>query len=104
MKTATFDENLAIKVEDAVCAEFGFNKWDVVGFPDAYPKKVVVFVLFRFLGFEDRKIGKAYQMTYLYVPTVVAHIGSQYECDSDFRFKIYCVLKSIGYGKIMDVG
>lgn len=97
MKTITFDENKAKEIEQIVCGVFGFYPLDIVRIKDTFSKKVVVFLLFKYFGFDKRNIGRAYQMTYLYVPTVVAEMESMYDRECEFEFKIDCVLKKMGY-------
>jgi hypothetical protein len=96
-KTITFDKEKAVELEQAVCSVFGCEVSDLLGYPDTIFKKVVVYVLHRFLDYDSRSIGRAYQMTYLYVPTVVDEMEFQMLVVGGFRDKIVEVCKKIGY-------
>jgi hypothetical protein len=96
-KTTTFDKEKATEIEAAICDAFGCSVSDLIGYHDTTFKKVVVYVLHRFLDYDARSIGRAYQMTYLYVPAVVDEIEFQMLVVSGFRGKIIEVLKNIGY-------
>lgn len=95
--TITFNEDKAKLVDAAVMFEFGAKYSDICGIADTMEKKVVVFILNKLLGFDKRNIGRAYQMTYLYVPTVVEQIEYQYIVDVSLREKVINVCKRIGY-------
>jgi hypothetical protein len=69
----------------------------MLGYHDTVFKKVIVYALYRFYNFDARAVGKAYQMTYLYVPTVVDEMEFQMLVVSGFRDKIVQVLKLVGY-------
>lgn len=95
MKATTFDTEKANRIENAVCSEFGFSVSEVVSFRDAIAKKVVVFLLVKYLGLDKRMVGKMYQMSYLYVPTVVAEMEQMEKVVLGFENKINGVLKLI---------
>lgn len=97
MKSTTFDLEKAKLIEDAVCAEFGCSIYDVVCFKNTFFKKVVVFLLTKIHGYNRRNIGLKYQITYLYVPTVVEHLEWQFENVIAFRLSIENVYKKLGY-------
>jgi hypothetical protein len=97
MNTIAFDKNKCVEVENAVISEFDCKHHDIFGFPDTFPKKVVVFLLSKFYDFDKRNLGTAYQMTYLYVPTVVEELEFRLLTDWHFRAKIAIVLKILNY-------
>lgn len=101
-KTTTFNQEKANEVENAVCEYFGCNTSDIATYSDTLFKKVVVYVLYRFFDYHQRSIGAAYQMTYLYVPTVADEIEFQMLVVKGFREKIVGILKSVGYEARMD--
>lgn len=94
MKTL-FDNQTATEVENAVTIYFGCKRSDTIQFHDTDEKKVVVFILFHFFGYDWHMIGKAYQMTYLYVPTVAEMLAYRYKCDADFKRRIDEVLQTV---------
>jgi hypothetical protein len=102
MNASTFDTEKAKLVETAVCSEFGTTLSEIVSFKDSLAKKVVVFVLFKILGYDKRILGHKYQMTYLYVPTVVLEMESMMKMVPGFELKINSVLKSVEYEKNLD--
>ena len=102
MNTITFDTEKAKQVETAVCSEFGNSVSEIVGFGDTVFKKVVVFVLHKHLGYDKRMIGHKYQMTYLFVPTVVDEVGRMIKMVSGFESKINAVLKRIENEKTLE--
>jgi len=97
MKPTTFDTEKAEIVEQAVCSEFGFSISEIVSFRDAIAKKVVVFLLVKYLEYDKRMIGKKYQISYMYVPTVVLEMEQMQKVVLGFESKINAVLKTIGY-------
>jgi len=97
MNTITFDKNKCAEVESAVMREFDCKYHDLVGYTDTFTKKVVVFLLSKFYDFDKRNLGVAYQMTYLYVPTVVEQLEFQMFTDVNFRRSVCLILKELGY-------
>ena len=95
--TTTFNDDNAKAVENAVMLEFGAKYSELISITDTTSKKVVVFILNRLFGYDKRIIGRIYQMTYLYVPTVVEQVEYQYLVDISFREKIINICKIIGY-------
>jgi hypothetical protein len=61
-------------------------------------KKVVVFVTEH--GFNKRNIGLKYQITYLYVPTVVSEI--EYQIKNIADYSIQRIKEQLSYEKVMD--
>lgn len=102
MKTTTFDTEKANRIENAVCSEFGFSISDIVSFRDAMAKKVVVFLLVKYLGLDKRMVGKMYQMSYLYVPTVVAEMEQMEKVVAVFKVKIVLIINQLKNEKILD--
>lgn len=102
MNTITFDPEKAKRVESAVCSEFGTTLSEVVSFRDSLAKKVVVFVLTKKYGYDKRVLGYKYQMTYLYVPTVISELEFMIKMVPAFELKINAVLKRIEDEKILE--
>lgn len=59
---------------------------------------MVVFLLVKVYGYNKRNLGIKYQMSYLYVPTVVEHLEWQYRTVGAFEISIGNVCKKLGYG------
>ncbi len=97
MKTATFDLIKAKAIELAVCKEFECSISDLVNVKDTFQKKVAVYILMQ-QGFNHRLIGHKYQMTYLYIPTVVAETEYMMQVVPAFKEKINSILNEINYG------
>lgn len=97
MKTITFDIEKVINLENAVCEVFDCRVSEIVSLKDTLVKKVVVFVLSKLFEYDKRVIGHHYQMTYLYVPTVVSEVENMIKKVPDFESKINQV-----YEKILD--
>jgi len=95
MNTISFDTEKAKLVEMAVCSEFGTTLSEIVRFRDSLAKKVVVFILSTQFGYDKRILGHKYQMTYLYVPTVIEETKRMMVVVPAFGEKINAVLKSI---------
>lgn len=95
--TTAFDKEKCAAVEQSVMKVLNCNLHEIVNYPDTFSKKVVVFVLSKFYDFDKRNVGRAYQMTYLYVPTVVDELEFRLLSDWDFRNKINCILKELNY-------
>ena len=102
MKTTTFDTEKANSIEQAVCSEFGFSISDIVSFRDAMAKKVVVFLLVKYLGLDKRMVGKMYQMSYLYVPTVIAEMEQMEKVVAVCKVKIVLIINQLKNEKILD--
>lgn len=97
MKTTTFDLEKAINVENAVCEVFDCRISEIVSLRDTLVKKVVVFVLSKYFDVDKRVVGHKYQITYLYVPTVLGEVENMIKNVPDFEIKINQV-----YEKILD--
>ena len=102
MNTITFDTEKAKRVESLVCCEFGCAVSEIVSFRDSIFKKVVVFLLSKHCGYDKRMIGYKYQITYLYVPTVVSELETMMKSIPLFETKINSILKQIDNEKILD--
>lgn len=102
MNTITFDTEKAKHVESLVCGEFGCAISEIVSFKDSIFKKVVVFLLSKHYGYDKRMIGHKYQMTYLFVPTVVSELETMMKRIPLFETKINTILKQIDNEKILD--
>jgi hypothetical protein len=103
MNTTTFDTEKAKRVESVVCSEFGTTLSEIVSFRDSLVKKVVVFVLLKQYGYDKRILGHKYQMTYLYVPTVIFEIERMLIVVPGFELKMNAVLKRIEDEKVLDI-
>jgi hypothetical protein len=103
MNTTAFDTEKAKCVESAVCSEFGTTLSEIVSFRDSLAKKVVVFVLTKRFGYDKRILGHKYQMTYLYVPTVIFEINRMMQVVPGLELKINKVLKIIENEKDLDL-
>jgi len=97
MKTSTFDLIKMQAIDLAVCKEFECRICDLVSVKDTFQKKVVVFILMHY-GFDKRIIGQRYQISYLYVPTVVAETEYMMKVVPGFKEKINRILKTLDYG------
>jgi len=95
--TTAFDKEKCAAVETAVMKVLDCNIHEIVNFPDTFSKKVVVFVLSKFYDFDKYNLARAYQITYLYVPTVVEQMEFQLLTDWHFREKVSLILKDLGY-------
>ena len=100
--TTAFDKQKCAAVEQAVMQVLDCNLHEIVNFPDTFSKKVVVFVLSKFYDFDKRNIGQAYQMTYLYVPTVVDEMEFRLLTDWKFREQISLILNKLNYAAKVD--
>jgi hypothetical protein len=96
MKTTAFDLMKMQAIELAVCKEFECRICDLVNVTDTFQKKVAVYILMH-QGFDKRIIGHKYQMTYLYVPTVVAETETMMNRIPVFKDKINRILNTIDY-------
>lgn len=95
MDRATFCVKQANEVERAVMAVFGCEMKDIIQYKDTDMKKVVVFILYKHFEYDWHYIGRYYQMTYLYVPTVAELLAVQYKNNADFSAKIDNVLQKV---------
>lgn len=102
MKTITFDINMAEALEAAVCDVFACSVYEIVGMRYTLSKKVVVFILNDLFGYNHRIIGRKYQLSHLYVPTIVNQIAYQFKVDLGFKAKVNEVKKRIGYEGVLD--
>jgi hypothetical protein len=102
MKSITFDTEKANRIENAVCSEFGFSISEIVSYRDAMAKKVVVFLLVKYFGWDKRMIGRKYQMSYLYVPTVVLEMEQMEKVVAVFKVKICLILNQFNNEEILD--
>lgn len=102
MKTITFNTENAQAIELAVCKEFDCIVGDLVNVTDTFQKKVVVYLLSTVYGYDARMIGHKYQMTYLYVPTVVEETKRMMQIIPAFKEKINSIIKSLHYEKVLD--
>lgn len=95
MKTIAFNIENATVVENAVCEVFDCRVSEIVSLKDTLVKKVVVFVLVKYFEIDKRVVGHQYQMTYLFVPTVVAELENIIKNAVDFQIKINKVYERI---------
>jgi hypothetical protein len=104
MKTITFDNEKSAAIESAVCNEMNCSIYSLNGGDNTMSKKVVVFLSSKLLDYNRRLIARKYQITYLYVPTVVEDMQWKYKVDLVFRNTINNILKKTGYAEILDIG
>ena len=102
MQTTAFNLEKAKIIEDAVCVEFGCSIYEIICFKNTFFKKVVVFLLSKVHEYNKRNIGHKYQITYLYVPTVVEELEWQFKNVEAFQVSINNVCKKIGYEQNLD--
>lgn len=95
MNATAFDIGNSKRVEVLVCEGFGCNVADIIGFKNTFFKKAVVFLLVKKFGYNKRNIGLYYQITYLYVPTVVAELEWQYDNVLGFKYAVDIILKKL---------
>ncbi|MHC0441588.1 hypothetical protein [Flavobacterium sp. 3-210] len=95
MKTITFDNEKAKAVEKAVSEVFDCRVSEIVSLKDTLVKKVVVFILFKTENYCARVLGVNYQISYLYVPTVVAEMENMKKVVPGFELKINNVYERI---------
>lgn len=99
MNTTAFNRDYASEVENSVMLYFRVKLGTIVGNYDSVEKKVVVFILKKYLEFNQRQLARAYSINYLYVPTIVDQIEYQIKVDVLFKEKINKILESIIYEK-----
>jgi hypothetical protein len=97
MNATTFNIEKAKIIENAVFEEFGCSVRDIICYKDTFFKKVVVFLLVKIHDYNSRNVGMNYQMSYLYVPTVVAEIERDLNEIEVLRIAIEKVYKKLGY-------
>lgn len=93
MKTITFDSEKASAVENAVSEVFDCRVSEIVSMRDTLVKKVVVFILYKTENFNSYVLAAKYQISYLYVPTVVSELEYMKKVVPGFEIKIQSVLK-----------
>ncbi|WP_268846434.1 hypothetical protein [Flavobacterium aestivum] len=95
MKTITFDTVHAEKLELAISLEFGCRVSEIVSLRDSLVKKVVVFILSKTKKYDARVLGANYQISYLYVPTVITEMEYLIKTVPGFEIKIENVYQLI---------
>ena len=100
METITFDTALAAVLEAEICKVLNCSVGDIVGMRYTLSKKVIVFILSDHYKYTNRIIGRKYQLSHLFVPTVVREMKYQYQVDLVLRSKIESIKKSISYEKM----
>lgn len=97
MKTITFDNDKATAVEIAVSEVFECRRSEILGMKDTLVKKVVVYILFKTENYNSRILAANYQISHLYVPTVINELEYMKKVVPGFELKIKNV-----YEKILD--
>ena len=97
MKTITFDNEKATTVEIAVSEVFECRRSEILGMKDTLVKKVVVYILFKTENYNSRILSANYQISHLYVPTVINELEYMKKVVPGFEMKIKNV-----YEKILD--
>lgn len=95
MKTIAFDAEYANKLELVISSEFGCNRSEIVSLRDSFVKKVTVFILFKTKNYDTRILGANYQISWLYVPTVIKEIEYMLKVVPGFEIKIKNVYQLI---------
>lgn len=96
MGTITFDTEYAMRIELAISSEFGCKRSEIVSLRDSFVKKVAVFVLSKTKDYDTRVLGANYQISWLYVPTVIKEIEYMIKVVPGFEIKIKNVYQIIG--------
>ena len=96
METIIFDTEYAKKLETAICVEFSCKISEIVSLRDSLVKKVIVFILTKTKKYNARVLGHYYQISYLYVPTVVAEMEYLIKTVPGFETKIKNVYEKLG--------
>ena len=102
MKTTTFDTEKANSIEQAVCSEFGFSISEIVSLRDTIAKKVVVYLLVNQCGFDKRMVARKYQVSHLYVPTLIEEIEYMKKVVAVFKGKILVIINQLENEKVLD--
>lgn len=97
MKAITFDTEHAKKLELAIITEFSCKHSEIVSLRDSFVKKVAVFVLSKTKNYNTRVLGANYQISWLYIPTVITEIDFFIKTVPAFEVKINNI-----YAKILD--
>jgi hypothetical protein len=97
MKTITFDTEKASIVEHAISSEFGCKVSEIVSLRDSLFKKVVVFILSKNQNYDARLLGVKYQISHLYIPTVVAEMEHLIKTVPSFESKVSNVINQLEY-------
>lgn len=79
----------------AIQREFSCSLAKIVSFPDTLEKKIAVFILKHFQGYDSKDIGLAYCITWLYVPTVVNQMMDRYSREPIFRERLMRILNEL---------
>lgn len=103
MEAKVYDEVFAKRVEQAVMEAFGCQLSELVGLKDTEGKEALVFVLFKFYDFDKKQLGKAYWITWPYVPTVADKMTERFLGDKNYREKVKMVLAQVGYSNNLKV-
>jgi hypothetical protein len=93
MNAIAFDIEKTKEIEISVCREFETNVAHVKCLKDTFYKKVVVFILFKYYGFNARFLDKTYKISRLYIPTVIEDIEYMIKVVPGFENRIKTILK-----------
>lgn len=88
MQTITFNTEKARIVENAVAEVFGCSVSEILSIKDTLVKKVVVYILFKNKNYNARVLSVNYQISHLYVPTVVVELDYMIKVVPGFDVKI----------------
>jgi hypothetical protein len=103
MNTTNFDKEICERVEQSAVQVLDCNLYDILGFCNSEAKKVVVFLLAKFYGFDKYNLGRQYQMYYGYVPTVVELYEFKLLGCEVFRSVVCEILNKCNYGSNLDI-
>jgi hypothetical protein len=95
MKTINFDTEHAKKLELAISVEFSCRTSEIVSLRDALVKKVIVFILSKTKDYNPHVLAANYQISYLYIPTIIAEIEYLIRTVPAFENKIKTVCKNL---------
>lgn len=88
MEAITFDTEHAKKLELAISFEFGCKHSEIVSLRDSFVKKVTVFILSKTKNYNTRILSANYQISHLYIPTVISEIEYLIKIIPAFELKI----------------
>lgn len=95
MKAITFDTEHAKKIELSIISEFGCKHSEIVSLRDSFVKKVAVFILSKTKNYNTRILGANYQISHLYIPTVISEIEYLIKIIPAFELKIKNIYERI---------
>ena len=83
---------LIMALHKIVCDTYGCAESEIHSQPDTHVKKVTVFILCHFFGYQKCDVARPYLINCLYVPTVVRNCQTLYAVSDNFRDKVKTIL------------